>query len=57
VLGFFPDADRALISTLRRMRSVCVATKCWVAPERAPEVREAANVHLMLLRGQRLDGQ
>jgi len=57
VLGFFPKADRTLISALRRMRSACVAAKCWVAPERAPEVREAANVHLMLLRGQRLDGQ
>ena len=51
-LGFFPDADRELIGTMRRMRSVCVAAKCWVAPERAPQLREAAEVHLKLLRGQ-----
>ena len=29
-LAFFPDADRDLLFTLRRMRSVCVAAKCWV---------------------------
>jgi aminoglycoside/choline kinase family phosphotransferase len=55
VLAFFPDADRDLISIMRRMRSVCVAAKCWVAPERAPELREAAHVHLKLLRNQPLD--
>jgi hypothetical protein len=51
VVDRFPDADRELISLLRRMRSACVAAKCWVAPERAPELREAAEVHLRLLRG------
>lgn len=55
VLSFFPDADRELICTMRRMRSVCVAAKCWVAPERSPRLREAAEVHLKLLRGQPLD--
>lgn len=55
VLTGFPEADRERISVMRRMRSVCVAAKCWVEPERAPEVREAAHVHLKLLRGQRLD--
>jgi hypothetical protein len=54
-IAFFPAADDELIFTLRRMRSVCVAAKCWVAPERAPELREAAHVHLKLLRGQPLD--
>lgn len=54
-LAFFPDADRESIDTMRRMRSGCVAAKCWVAPERAPELREAAHVHLKLLRGQPLD--
>jgi len=49
------DADDELSSTLRRMRSVCVAAKCWVAPERNPVLREAAEVHLKLLRGQRVD--
>jgi hypothetical protein len=54
-LAFFPAADRELVATMRRMRSVCVAAKCWVAPERAPELREAARVHLNLLRGWSLD--
>lgn len=54
-LAFFPVADRELVATLRRMRSVCVAAKSWVAPERAPELREAARVHLNLLRGRPLD--
>jgi hypothetical protein len=51
VLARWPDADRRLIATLGRMRSVCVAAKCWVSPDRAPEVREAAHVHIKLLRG------
>lgn len=55
VLACWPDADRHLIATLGRMRSVCVAAKCWVSPDRAPEVREAAHVHLELLRGLPLD--
>ena len=54
-LGFFPDADHELIRTMRQMRSVCVAAKCWVAPERASQLREAAHVHLKLLRDQPLD--
>jgi Phosphotransferase enzyme family len=54
-LALFPQADRDLIRTMRRMRSACVAAKCWVAPERAPQLREAAQVHLKLLRGQELD--
>jgi hypothetical protein len=54
-LTFFPNADRELIVTMRRMRSVSVAAKCWVAPERAPELREAAHVQLKLLRSRRVD--
>jgi Phosphotransferase enzyme family len=54
-LALFPAANRELIVVMRRMRSVCVAAKCWVAPQRAPELREAAHVHLKLLRGQPLD--
>jgi hypothetical protein len=50
-----PGLDDDLISVLRRMRSLCVAAKCWVEPDRAPELGEAAHVHLKLLRGQRLD--
>jgi Phosphotransferase enzyme family len=53
-VDLFCDVDRELIGLLRRMRSVCVAVKCWVEPSRAPEVFEAAHVHLKLLRGQPL---
>jgi hypothetical protein len=51
----FAEVDFELVALLRRMRSVCVAAKCWVEPNRAPEVREAARVHLKLLRGEPLD--
>jgi hypothetical protein len=54
-IDLFPDADHELLGSLRRMRSVCVAAKCWVAPDRALEVREAARVHVKLLRGEPLD--
>lgn len=55
VVAFVPDVDRELLVVLRRMRSVCVAAKCWAAPDRAPELREAAHVHLKLLRGEAID--
>ena len=51
----FADVDLELVALLRRMRSACVAAKCWVEPDRAPEVREAARIHLKLLRGEPLD--
>ena len=54
VLAFVPDVDRELIGIMRRMRSVCVAAKCWVELRRAPELRAAALVHLKLLRGESL---
>jgi hypothetical protein len=54
-LTLFPGVDRELIVLLRRMRSVCVAAKCWVEPTRARDVFEAAHVHLKLLRGEPLD--
>jgi hypothetical protein len=46
-----PELDRELVATLR---GVCVVAKCSVACERAPELREAARVHLKLLRGEPL---
>jgi hypothetical protein len=46
----FGDVDRDRLALLRRMRSACVAAKCWVDPDRAPAVREAAHVHLRRLR-------
>ena len=51
----FNGIDLELLALLRRMRSVCVVAKCWVEPNRALEVHEAAHVHLKLLRGQSLD--
>jgi hypothetical protein len=51
----FADVDLELVVLLRRMRSVCVAAKCWVEPDRAPEVCQAARIHLKLLRGEPLD--
>jgi hypothetical protein len=54
-LHLFADVDVELVVLLRRMRSVCVAAKCWVEPDRAPEVRDAAHIHLKLLRGEPLD--
>jgi thiamine kinase-like enzyme len=54
-LGAFPHADRELLVFLRRMRSLCVAVKCWIDPEGAPDVGEAAVVHLRLLRGEPLE--
>jgi Phosphotransferase enzyme family len=54
-LALFDEVDIGLVTLLRRMRSVCVAAKCWVEPNRAPEVQSAAHVHLKLLRGEPLD--
>jgi hypothetical protein len=54
-VGVFSGVNGELIALLRRMRSACVAAKCWVEPNRAPEVFEAAHVHLKLLRGARID--
>lgn len=47
----FAGVDEPLLALLRRLRSLCVAVWCWVQPERAPEVREAAEFHLASLRG------
>ena len=54
-LACFAGIDLSLIHLLRRVRSLCVAAKCWIDPDRAPEVSEAARVHLKLLRGDPLD--
>lgn len=54
-LDVFGPIDAELLAFLRRMRSLCVAVKCWIDPGRAPEVAEAAVVHLRLLRGEALD--
>lgn len=54
-LALFDEIDLELVARLRRMRSVCVAAKCWIDPNRAPEVQAAAHVHLKVLRGEPLD--
>jgi len=54
-LDAFPHVDRDLLALLRRMQSLCVTVKCWLDPDRAPEVREAAIVHVRLLRGEPVD--
>jgi hypothetical protein len=53
--SFIRHMNHPLIVLLRRVRSVCVAAKSWIEPNRAPEVFEAAHVHMKLLRGERLD--
>lgn len=46
----YPDAREDVLRILQTMRSLCVATWCWMQYGRAPEVTEAAHVHLQLLR-------
>lgn len=56
--GFLPppgarevaQLDAGLMRLLDDVRSLCVSVWCWMQPERAPEVAEAAAVHLALLR-------
>lgn len=49
-LAPFPAVDRELLAALRPAKSLCVAAWCWAQPDRAPEVREAAEFHLGALR-------
>jgi len=46
----FDHVDSSLLALLREVRSCCVAAWCWRNPERAPELREAAELHLARLR-------
>ncbi len=46
----YPEARQELLKVLSKMRSLCVATSCWIQYGRAPEVTEAAHVHLGFLR-------
>jgi hypothetical protein len=43
------DVDAELLRTCRLLRSLLVAGLCWAQPSRAPEVDEAAHVHLRIL--------
>jgi Ser/Thr protein kinase RdoA (MazF antagonist) len=57
-LGFLPeqaheaflDRDEDLIASLREAISFCVAAWCWAQRGRAPEIDEAADFHLDVLR-------
>ncbi len=49
-LRHFPHLDHDLLELMGRLRSLCVAVWCWRNPERAPELREAAEHHLHRLR-------
>lgn len=50
VTALYPPVDSGLLENLSLARSLCVATWCWMQPERAPEVAEAAGYHLSRLR-------
>jgi hypothetical protein len=49
-LSALPDLDKQLMESLGFFKSFCVAVWCWSQPNRAPEVREAADYHLSRLR-------
>jgi hypothetical protein len=49
-LPLHPSLDARLMKVLGDLRSFRVAVWCWSQPDRAPEVREAAEYHLSRLR-------
>jgi hypothetical protein len=48
-LSSWPGLNEQLMEVLRALRSFRVAIWCWSQPERAPEVRKAAQYHLRRL--------
>jgi hypothetical protein len=46
----YGGADPSLLALLRTARLFCIVTWCWTQPDRAPEVREAAEYHLEYLK-------
>jgi hypothetical protein len=46
----YGTADRSLLEVLRTARLFCIVTWCWTQPDRAFEVREAAELHLSHLK-------
>lgn len=48
-LSAIPHLDKRLMEILGFFKSFCVAVWCWSQPDRAPEVREAAEYHLSRL--------
>ncbi len=49
-INAYGTADRSLLGLLRTARLFCIVTWCWTQPDRAPEVREAAEYHLANLK-------
>jgi len=49
-LSALPYLNKRLMEILAGFKSFCVAVWCWSQPDRAPEVREAAEYHLSRLR-------
>jgi thiamine kinase-like enzyme len=49
-LSAFPERRAELLRLCRRAASYCVAAWCWADPDRAPELRAAAECHLRVLR-------
>ena len=43
-------ADPSLLAVSKTARLFCIVTWCWTQPDRAPEVREAAEYHLAYLK-------
>lgn len=50
-LAALPHLDGRLMEVLGALKSFCVAVWCWSEPDRAPDVRAAAEYHLSRLRG------
>ncbi|MDQ3064145.1 MAG: aminoglycoside phosphotransferase family protein [Acidobacteriota bacterium] len=48
-LSALPHLDKRLMEILGVFKSFCVTVWCWTQPDRAPEVREAAEYHLSRL--------
>lgn len=53
VVACYQHVDRILLDLLSDVESLTVAIWCWIQPDRAPEVREAARHHLERLRERR----
>lgn len=52
IANHYGRIDPELVQWLRPARSLCVTVWCWMQPQRAPGVAEAARVHLSLVREQ-----
>jgi hypothetical protein len=49
-ISAYGPADPSLVALLRTARLFCIVTWCWTQPDRASEVREAAEYHLAHLK-------